>query len=354
MTIKLKFLLISVLALLLLISGCGKSSNEKGEGKSDIATITINGGQFITKDGQENSNDSALLALNVSITNHSGESLDLLSDDFSLYDSKNEKVSVDESIYDSEGDFKTLSTDSLAKDKTVTGYLPFRVAKNKSYELHFQPDVYKEDKKSDEIIVKINTKPYKDNQQQIKDAMNAYVQTVFFSKNDPNYAKLVANDATKDKAQLKERFIKNMGSELEDQLSDQQTDQIYDAFISTNRDKGSVELNVDTALPNSAVVEVTPKVLFLSDMYDEVEKLKDQFIDDNRGNYSDYNAAMKGWYAYMAKNMGEVFKNTDTRTADSTYKINLKKEGEKWQVNSEKSTANYDYEDLLNDMTGGY
>lgn len=354
MTIKLKFLLISVLALLLLIAGCGKSSNEKGEGKSDIATITIRGGQFITKDGQENTDDSALLALNISITNNSGESLDLLSDDFSLYDSKNEKVSVDESIYDSEGDFKMLDTDSLAKDKTVTGYLPFRVAKNKSYELHFQPSVYKEDKKSDEIVVKINTKPYKDDQQQIKDAMNAYVQTVFFSKNDPNYATLVANDANKDKAQLKELFIKNMGSTLENQLSDQQTAQIYDAFISANRDKGSVELKVDTALPNSAVVEVTPKVLFLNDMYDEVEKLKDQFIDDNRGKYSDYNAAMKGWYAYMAKNMGEVFKNADARTSDSTYKINLKKEGEKWQIDSEKSTANYDYEDLLSDMTGGY
>ncbi|MFT8311983.1 MAG: DUF5105 domain-containing protein [Sporolactobacillus sp.] len=355
MTIKLKLLLIMGLALLLLIAGCGNSSSKKEEGKSDIATVTVKNGQYITKDGQENSDDSALLALNISITNHSDDSLDLLTDDFSLYDSKNEKVSVDDSIYDdSEGSFKMLDTDSLAKDKTVTGYIPFRVAKNKTYELHFQPNVYKGDKKVDEIVVKINTKKFKDDQQQIKDAMNAYIQTVFFGKDDSNYATLVANDANKDKAQMKDVFIKNMGSELDDQLSDEQTNQIYEAFESANREKGSVVLKVDTALPDSAVVEVTPKVLFLDDMYDEIEKLKDQFIDDNRGKYSDYDAALKGWYVYMAKNIGEVFKNTDAQTSDDSYKINLKKEGNKWEVDSEKSTANYDYEGLLSDMTGGY
>lgn len=358
MTIKTRLLLTSGLLLLFLLTGCGHSSNGngtgKGEGKSDVATVTIKDGQFITTEGQENTDNSALLALNISITNHSGDSLDLLTDDFSLYDSKNEKVSVDDTIYDDSGSFKTLNTDSLAKDKTVTGYIPFRVAKNKTYELHFQPEVYKSDKKVSDIVVKINTKDYQDNQQEIKDAMNAYVQTVFFEKKDPKYATLVANDANKDAEQLKALFIKNMGTDLEDQLSDQQMNQIYETFKHANSEKGSVSLKVQTALPKTAVVEVTPKVLFLDDMYDEVEKLKNQFVDDNRGKYSDYDAALQAWYVYMTKNIGEVFKNTDPRSSDTSYKINLIKEGKKWRIDSEKSTDNYDYEQLQGDMTGGY
>ncbi|MCO7124543.1 DUF5105 domain-containing protein [Sporolactobacillus shoreicorticis] len=247
-----------------------------------------------------------------------------------------------------------LETDSRAKDKTVIGYIPFQVAKNKTYELHYQPNVYKNDKKADEIIVKINTKNFKDDQQQIKDAMNAYVQTVFFGKDDTKYMALVANDANKDKAQMKGVFIKNMGSELDEQLSDEQTNQIYEAFERANREKGSVTLKVDTVLPDSAVVEVTPKVLFLDDMYDEIEKLKDQFIEDNRGKYSNHDAALKGWYVYMAKNIGEVFKNTDAQTSEDSYKIKPQKEGNKWKVDSQKSTVNYDCEGLLSDMTGGY
>ncbi|GAY75690.1 hypothetical protein NBRC111894_1244 [Sporolactobacillus inulinus] len=66
-------------------------------------------------DSQENTDDSALLALQISITNNSDKSLDLLSDDFSLYDSNDEKVSVDEAIYGAPNDFQMLNTDSLAK-----------------------------------------------------------------------------------------------------------------------------------------------------------------------------------------------------------------------------------------------
>lgn len=354
MIIKRKFLFILGLALLLVIAGCGGSGSKEEEGKTSVASLTVKSGEFITMDSQENTDDSALLALQISITNNSDKSLDLLSDDFSLYDSNDEKVSVDEAIYGAPDDFEMLNTDSLAKGKTVTGYLPFRVAKNKSYELHFQPNVYDGSKQADEIVVKINTKNYKDHSGEVKDAFDAYVQTVFFAKDVSNYSKWVANDSAKEKQRLKELFIKNMGSTLDDQLSDQQKNQIYSDFIAANREKGSVTLKVNTAFPNSAVVEVTPKVLYLDDMYDEVQDLKDQFIDENRGKYSDYNAAMKGWYAYVAKNFGEVFKNNEARTSDNAYKINLKKQGGKWTIDSEKRSDNYDYEELLSEMTGGY
>lgn len=356
MIIKRKLLFIFGLALLLILSGCGGSgtSEKKEEARSDVATLNVKSGEFITMDGQENSDESALLALQISITNNSDKSLDLLSDDLSLYDSNDEKVSVDEAIYGAPDNFKMLNTDALAKGKTVTGYIPFRVSKNKTYELHFQPNVYDGGKQVEEIVVKINTKKFADHSGEAKDALNAYVQTVFFAKDDSKYPTLVANDSAKEKQRLKELFIKNMGTTLDDQLSDQQKNQIYNDFIAANREKGSVALKIDTAIPNSAIIEVTPNVLNLNDMYDEVQDLKDQFIDDNRGKYSDYNAAMKGWYAYIAKNLGEVFKNNEPRTSDSSYKINLKKQGEKWEIDSEKRSDNYDYEDLLTEMTGGY
>ncbi|MFT8318908.1 MAG: DUF5105 domain-containing protein [Sporolactobacillus sp.] len=354
-----KMIILSIVLLLLLftVGGCGKSTGnnkKKNEAESSVASLKIQNGSYVTSEGKANSKDHAALALSISITNHTKESLDLYSGDFSLYDAKNQKVSADNDIYDESDIFKTLESSDLSPRKTVTGNLIFDVAKGKTYELHYQPDVYKGGKKTGEVILKFNTGKYKDPSADVRQATDAYIQAVFFSNNTPAYSKYVANDPAKDQAIVKNAFTKDVSESFDDNWSKQQIDKVYKAYQAASREKGGADVKVYSVFSTHATVEVVPKVLDFDSLSDDVETLKDQFIDDNQGKYSSYDAAVKAWYAYLADHIGELFNKADAVPADDSYKLNLSEHDGKWEINTDNSSANYDYQSLVHAMTGGY
>ncbi|RYM05177.1 DUF5105 domain-containing protein [Sporolactobacillus sp. THM7-7] len=354
MMIKRKVILLFslTLILILILAGCGQSKKGAEQGKSDVAEVKIKNGLYITFDGQENTDDSALLALDVGITNRSGETLDIYSRDFTLFDADNEKVPYESSVYDDSDNFRLLESSTLPNNKTVSGYLVFRIDKTKSYELHYQPSLYDSDQKPEEIVLKVNAQKYKDRQQEITDAANAFIQNVFFGKEEPKYASLVANDAAQEQKKVKEAFKEN--TNIGDDISDTQLDQVYQAFQKANAESGGAELKVDSAFVDTAEVKVTPKVVNFDDMYDQVNDLQDRFVDDNRGKYPNYNSAMKAWNTYLVKHIGEVFSHTEPQVSKDSYTLKLKKEGNKWKIDSSNTSDNYDYESLVSVMNGGY
>ncbi|WP_353948482.1 DUF5105 domain-containing protein [Sporolactobacillus sp. Y61] len=343
-------LLIFSLVLVLFVAGCGKDEN--GKGSSDVASVKVKNGLYITHEGQENTKESALLALNLTVTNHMGETLELYPGDFTLFDSDETKVPAEETIYDDSGKFKVMDSADLPDGKSASGYIAFRIDKSKSYELHYQPSVFDPDKKAEPVIVKISGKDYKDQQKDILDAASAYLNVVFFGKQETNYAKLVANDAKKEEEQIRDLFTEN--ADFGEDISPSETEAAWQAFKKTNGEKGKIDLNVQTAFAETAEVEVTPTVLNFNDMYDAVQDLRDQFIDDNRGKYPDYNTAQKAWNKYLIKHIADVFNNSDVKESDESYPIKLIKDGTRWRIDSEKRTENYEFESLSEVMTGGY
>ncbi|MTT31400.1 DUF5105 domain-containing protein [Terrilactibacillus sp. BCM23-1] len=347
--VKVKWLSLVGLLLVLLVSGCGQKSetSKEGEATSDIAKVSIKNGTYITSDGKENTDEDALLALNVSVTNDSKDTLYVDQADFALYDSNNEKVS-DENVYDETDNFKRLDAADLPKGKSTTGFIVFRVAKDQKYELHFKPKMVE---KTKDIVLKVNAKDYKDNQEEIKDALNAYIQTVFFDKENPKYKSLVSNNASQDKKQVESVFKDIATNEFGD-MSQEELKHVYHEFKSANANKGSVELKIDSAFPENATVKVTPKVLLFDNMDEEIKKLGKQFVDDNKGKYSSTYEAQKAFVEYAIKHAGDVFDNTTPESTGDDYSINLKKEGDKWKIDTVKSSDNYDYEYFMKAMSG--
>lgn len=340
---------------LLVIAGCS-GSGENGEkgGSSEIADLKVNSGSYVTYDGQENTDDDALLALNISVKNNTDKTLSLMAENLSLYDSEGQQIKPENDVYDDEGNFKLMNFTDLSAGKSATGYVAFRVAKDQTYELRYKPVDFENPDDPEEIVLKIDAKKYKDGQQAVKDATTAFIDTIFFGKENPNYNKLVANNADQEKKQVAEFFKEQIETAVDDNLSDSQIEKIYQDYIKVQGNKGSADLKVISAFPENATIEVTPKVLSSDDVNEELGKLNEQFIDDNAGKYDDYDKANQAWAGYLVDHMDDIFNNSGVETASDTYQLNLKKENDKWSVDTKKSSDNYQYESFMTVMTGGY
>lgn len=155
-----------------------KNAEKKPDtGQNSKVAVSIEDGTYIIPDGGTVDEDTDFLALEIKVKNKSDEELDVTSSDFSLYDEDGEKVSS-EHVYDSQGKFKLLSSESLSEGKSFTKPLVFKVAKAAEYELHYEP-VYSSDEEEKGLELTVNTKDYPDDAKVVEGLMDQYIETMF-------------------------------------------------------------------------------------------------------------------------------------------------------------------------------
>lgn len=349
-------------SMLLLLTACsGGETKKAADKKPDTAQnfkveLSIDGGEYIIPDGETVDDETGFLALNIKLKNKSDEKLEISSADFSLYGEDGEKVSS-EHVYDSKGNFKVMSSESLSEDKSFTEPLVFEVDKDAKYELHYKPTYYSEDEKDEGVELKLDTKKYTDKTKAVEELVSQYVTTVFYDSDDKEETKLkLSNDLTQERKAFKEDGINLLKKGFTNyDASNEEVGKIITQIQASNREKAQVTYRFKEFFPETAAIYVRPEVVLLRKA--DKDAIVKQFVDENKGKYSDYASAQRDAEKYLIQELPtrikEVAIDTPADMNGEGYRIDLEKKDGKWEINSANESQNYTFKSLKSSFRGG-
>ena len=187
---------------------------------------------------------------------------------------------------------------------------------------------------------------------------NYYVQTVFLGAEDKEDEKLeLGNDLAKEKQTFKDTSINCLKNEFEYyQPSTPELEKVITELQNTNKNKGKVTYTFNEFYPDFASIYVRPEVALFDNV--DMEAIGEQFANENAGKYEEYDDnlerdAEKYILQELPGKIGSTPINTDPDMDGEGYKIDLEKKDGKWQVKSDKSSSNYNFESLTQTYRGG-
>lgn len=360
---KLTTTAVSLLALLT-IAGCGnaKSGDKKADGNSTALkkaapkkgdAVSIKSGMFIKPSYTKTlTGGKKYVALKLHIKNQ-GAKQELSESNFAIKDKDGNRTKA-ESVSSGSGNFETMDFEHLGHGESLSGYVVFPVKENQKYTLVVSPQASDYETKIPASQVSFNTKGYQDQEKEAQTAMTSYVQSVFLNQKEGefNYDKFIGPKLEDEKVE----FRKEARSVLEDTvfsdtLKDDASVKMIEQIQAFNAKNGSVKYQVESATPTTATVEVTPTLVKLNDLdediYDIQTELEDAGKIDPDASYSENQRQVK---ETVAQNFPEVLKEMPVREA-SGQTIKLVKDGKKWTM----SRGSYDSEyESLAKAFGGY
>ncbi|WP_315906957.1 DUF5105 domain-containing protein, partial [Priestia koreensis] len=190
----------------------GKKAKETATAKSEIADVKIKDVQYVLP-GNEDSidEDSALLQVKLKVKNTSKKNISLSSyNGIKLYSGEDQIEPYSDSISsDLEESSSSSSRGEIRPGRATEVPVLFEVDKGKKYELSVEPTSSDYDEKSKEMIFKIDTKKYEDSYDKLQDpsqALQAYIDTIYFDKDNADYEKFVSADKEAAKADAQKEF----------------------------------------------------------------------------------------------------------------------------------------------------
>lgn len=358
-------LLSSLLLTMTACSGGGetkKAAEKDTKAESSKVEMSVEGGSYIIPDGEKVDDENGFLALDIKVKNKSKDKLDVSSNDFALYDEEGKKVSS-EHVYDSNDNFKVMSSESLSEDKSFTEPLVFEVKKDAEYELHYKPMYYSDEEKDEGIELKLNTKKYSDDTKAVQALASQYVTKVFYGSDEMKdedkkaAGKLeLANDLEAESKTFKEEGINILKDEFSDyEPSTAELEKVITQIQQTNAEKGKVTYGFKEFFPESAVIYVRPEMVFLDDV--DTESITDKFVEENKGKYSDYSSVQRDAEKYLLQELpakiNEAPINTDDNMNGEGYQVKLEKKDGKWEINSANESRNYYFKSMKAAFRGG-
>lgn len=349
-----------ILGTVLLLGACGnsdKGSVTKPAAEAGSTAVKIKSGSYVLEEGDKAGDGTGYLALEVSVKNISKNSIDLSSQDFSLYDKDDDKIS-EKNIYSEDDSFRSFDGTSLSKGKSVDGYIVFPVEKEQKYELHFKP-ILQSDEKSKEITLKVDASKYHDDTENIKKLAEQYVSQVFLNKTtaaDKENKLKLNNDLGKEHNDFNQQFSARLKKEFTEYVpSDAELGKAVESFETANQKKAKINYTIDQLFPNEATVNVLPEMITFDGI--DTDSIITQFVNENEGKYDDYEKASIDAEKYLLQQLPSKFDSaTTSQPSDMSgegYKINLTQKDGKWIVDSSKSDSNYDYQALVSSFMGG-
>ncbi|MGL9727241.1 DUF4352 domain-containing protein [Enterococcus sp. DIV0756] len=350
--------LVILSSMLILLTACSSNSGETKKvekepdaGQNSKVAVSIEDGTYIIPDGETVDEDTGFLALAIKVKNKTDKNLDVTSSDFSLYDEDGEKVSS-EHVYDSQGKFKLLSSESLSEGKSFTKPLVFKVAKAAEYELHYEP-VYSSDEEEKGIELKIATEDYPDDAKAVEGLMDQYIETVFYNS-DPEESeeksKLeLSNDLDEERKAFKEEAINLLKKGFpKHNVSTEEAETFISQVQASNREKAKVSYRFKEFFPETASLYVRPETVLLKK--EDKDAIVKQFTEENKGKFSDYATAQREAEKYLVQELPakikEITISTDEDMTGEGYRVNLEKKDGKWTINSANDSQNYTFKSL--------
>lgn len=343
------FSLFAVLSLLLTACGSSGSGSDSKKEARDVG-FKVNSGEYITITKYDDNEEKTYLKLNITVHNKSKNELSISESDFSLYDKNDEKI---ETVYvnpPDEESYKELSG-NVSPEKKASGNLAYPINPEEKYELHFQPHIYDDEgDKHKGLVVKVDPSKYKNDTQNAKKAITAYIDNVFLSKENPDFKTLVANDVIKDS----QKFDEELGNQVKEGFGDHTPElKTEKAFIEKYRKALNRNIEptyqIEYADTQNAKVMIKFKNFDPSDLYKQTIKVSEQFAKKNQKKYSydEYDKAEKDALDYTFSRIDQILNNTKLKNDLRDYSITMKNVDGKWKINTTDEDMNSDYDDLL-------
>ncbi|GEQ48708.1 DUF4352 domain-containing protein [Tetragenococcus koreensis] len=354
-----------MLGSILFLAGCsnggnGGGSNNESEAQTEDATIKVNQGDYVLQEGESVGENEGYLALDVAIKNNTKDTMQVSSGDLTLYDEDDNKI-ANADVYTDDENFEMLNNTNLSGGKNVSGYVVFKVDKDKKYELHYTPVLAEDSEDQDEVEIDVDASKYKDASEELETLSEQYVSQVFLAQentedSDEEDAAELGNDTNDEHQNFNQIFSDALKKEFYAYSpSAGELQKAVEAFEKANQEKANVEYDIASLSPNQATVYVKPEVIDFNKI--DFDSIGDQFVDENEGKYSDYEKAQQDAEKYILQKLPEKFGDEDVSQPEymdgNGYKLNLTKEEEQWAVDTSDSNDNYDYKELEASFMGG-
>lgn len=309
------------------VAGCG---NKKSKSNGDLKIIS---GQYIVpEEGNitQMENGKGYLSLKVKVKNSANSSAYVTGSDFGLRKSGGDKINAKD-VYSGDDDFETISA-KVSRGDDTTGYVVFPVTKKDKYTVSFSPTT--SDNKDKTSKIKIDASDYQDNTKSAKKAAQAYINTVFLNKKDANFGKYLVNKKADGETEYKDALKETLESIFYDtDLTDDQFNKVETALKKANADRGKIELNVDSAYPNSASLTLKTTTVDLSDVLDIIENRVDD-AEDNASLDADYDDVEADANNKAVDDFAEILKQAKTTTDNDGITIKLVRDNGKWRIDT--------------------
>ncbi|MFD0050396.1 DUF5105 domain-containing protein [Actinomycetes bacterium NPDC127524] len=282
------------MVLLLSLAACsGSGEKAEADGKSNVIEADIEGASYILpgkEDGvSEGDKKSGILEVNLKIKNVSKSSITLSAFDggVKFYDG-DEQLKPKDHIVNSTLDLTPdIPSGDIGPGKVQKMIFFFDVEKDKEYKIGLKPSFNDSSKKTNEVLLNLDTKKYADSFNALKDpekALIAYIDTIYLDKDNADYEKYV----TADKAALQEEAQKAFRHEVKevvgDTISDIEIDKHYPTFKSILSQKAKLKATTSGFANGKAIVKLDYSSVSLENLYDKVYKYKRDYRDKT-GNY---------------------------------------------------------------------
>nr|WP_281350718.1 DUF5105 domain-containing protein [Metabacillus lacus] len=329
------------------------SKNDSGgkaatSGESDFLEVTVKDGSYVmvnNKDGISENENAGLLLVNLSLKNKTDSSLTVSPlDGIKLYKGEEEKK-VRRDVFSSELGLETDYSGSIGPEKVKTMSVLFDVEKDQTYEIAIIPitNGYEE---QEEVTLELHTKDFSESFETLQDpakALAAYIETVYFDKENPDYERYVTADKQALQANAKDAFINGLKRVAYEAIPDTDIDKHYSSYKSVLSEKAEITAETIANANGRAVVKVQYATIPLGDSNEKISELKSEYKDRTE----DYDSKKAQDYA-MSK-FDAVLHSLDLQTGRYPMEIIMLNKDGKWTVD----TSDYASDSLVEVFASG-
>ncbi|KOO40382.1 DUF5105 domain-containing protein [Priestia koreensis] len=318
----------------------GKKKGETASAKSEIADVKIDDVKYILTGNEESvDEESALLQVKLKVKNTSKKDISLSSyDGIKLYSGEDQIEPYSDSI-SSDLEESAPSRGDIRPGRATIVPVLFEVEKGKKYELSVEPTSSDYNQKSKEMTFKVDTKKYEDSYDKLQEpskALQAYVETVYFDKDNADYEKYVSADKEAVKAEAQKEF-NNLIKDTMYKVRPTEADfaKYYNSYKQILAQKGKVEAQTVGNVGDKAIV--TLKYTSVPLRLDFINGLNN-YQTEYRRNVDAYNSEKAE--AYALSKFDTVLESIEPIEARDTLKVLLVKKDGKWTVEKSKYGRN--------------
>lgn len=289
-------------------------------------------------DGISEDKNLGQIAVELKVKNTSKNTIRLYSDGIMLYDGE-EQINPIMDAYNSKIDFDYERNSDIGPGKMQTITVVFEVEKDKEYEIGLKPtsDDYNEEIK--ELTLKLATADYAEGYEQLQDpakAAIAYIETIYFDKENSDYEKFVTADKAAIQEDAKSLFKEKLNYVFDEELAEEDVDKLYNSYKEVLAQKAKVEATTIANANGKAVVSIENYTSVpLTDVFDKALKYEREFRDKT-GSYDSEETDQ-----YILSKFDAILNSLDTYNGKNELKIVMVQKDGKWELDTSDSYSGY-------------
>lgn len=274
----------AIISLLLLAAcgGTGEKTSSKGSSKMFEASLVDASFILLSKEGEyDPESDHGTVKLTINIKNTTKESIDILPEmDMHLYDGA-DQIDANPAI-DSLLDMTYTANTSIGAGKQKTYTVLFDVEKEKEYELNIEPNLFSETQKVEPVTFKVDMSQYSDSYDTLTEpveALQAYIETIYFDKKHDNLEELMNVDLDKRMKEAEKGFSRFIKDATYQDVEEKRVSEFYEHFTQVLKEKGEIEVLLKGNSDEKAYIEVRYAGISSGDVGEEYNKVRQSYLD---------------------------------------------------------------------------